>query len=66
MAEPVKIPALISIEHAGAGHPPAVFIDGEPFGYATTDGWHVHVSTKGMPAVTVTLVADRVEVIDGP
>lgn len=39
-------------------------IDGEEFPYYTKDGYHLHVSRTGGAGVTLTIVAENVEVID--
>lgn len=48
-------------ESAGAAR---LYIDGEYFEYATVDGFTVHPKRKELPAVTVTIAAWRVEVVD--
>lgn len=47
----------------GSGQPVMV-IDGEEFPYFTEDGYHVNVTRLGTPGVTITIAAERVEVID--
>jgi hypothetical protein len=48
-------------EAAGASR---LYIDGEYFPYATTDGFTVHPKRKELPCVTVTIAAWRVELVD--
>lgn len=51
---------IVVQERAGAAK---LFIDGEPFPYATLDGFSVHPKRGNAPGVSCTLYADRVELI---
>ena len=61
---PVKVPQVLRVVRRGA-KPARLYIDGEPFGYATDGGFTVGPTGKHlMPRVTFTLVGYRVEVVD--
>lgn len=47
-----------------SGGPARLCIDGEHFPYATVGGFTVHLKKKELPAVTVTIAAWRVELVD--
>lgn len=59
----ITIPKAIRVERHGRSG--GVTVDGEPFPYAIADT-HISVSIHHdeRPTVTLTLVADRVEVVD--
>lgn len=59
MAKTIKI---IRLGH-GIGQPIMV-IDGEEFPFYTVDGYHVDVTRAETPCVTVSIAAERVEIVD--
>lgn len=58
-----KIAKTLRVVREGSG-PARLYIDGEPFDYATVDGFAVHPKRNEMPGVTVTIAAWRVELVD--
>ena len=58
-----KIAKTLRVVREGSGHA-RLYIDGEPFDYASVDGFTVHPKRNEMPGVTVTIAAWRVEVVD--
>lgn len=61
---PYKIAKTLRVVREGTGGAARLFIDGEPFDYATVDGFSVHPRRGEMPGVTVTIAAWRVELVD--
>jgi hypothetical protein len=59
-----KIAKTLKVVREGTGRAARLFIDGEPFDYATVDGFTVHPKRGEMPGVTVTIAAWRVELVD--
>lgn len=59
-----KIAKTLRVVREGTGRASRLFIDGEPFDYATVDGFTVHPRRGEMPGVTVTIAAWRVELVD--
>jgi len=59
-----KIAKTLRVVREGTGRAARLFIDGEPFDYATVDGFSVHPKRGEMPGVTVTIAAWRVELVD--
>ena len=63
----VKVANVLRVVNLGKGAA-RLYIDGVMFGYATTEGFDVHTGPRrherNMPAVTLTIVARRVEVVD--
>jgi hypothetical protein len=59
-----KIAKTLRVVREGAGGASRLYIDGEPFDYATVDGYTVHPRRGEMPGVTVTIAAWRVELVD--
>jgi hypothetical protein len=59
-----KIAKTLKVVREGPGRAARLFIDGEPFDYATVDGFSVHPKRNEMPGVTVTIAAWRVELVD--
>jgi len=63
----VKVARVLRVVNEGKGAA-RLYIDGVMFGYATHDGFDVHTGSRRhqamMPAVTLTIVAHRVEVVD--
>ena len=59
-----KIAKTLRVVREGPGRPARLYIDGEPFGYATVDGFTVHPERGEMPGVAVTIAAWRVELVD--
>lgn len=59
-----KIAKTLRVVREGSGGAARLFIDGEPFDYATVDGFTVHPKRNEMPGVTVTIAAWRVELVD--
>lgn len=59
-----RLPSVIRVERHGSVA--EVFVDGEPFPYLISrqPGVHVVISPDEMPYITVTLMANRVEVVD--
>lgn len=55
----------IKVVRAGVGQgQPVMVIDGNEFPYFTVDGYHLNVTREGCPCVTLSIAAERVEVID--
>lgn len=46
------------------GGPAVLYIDGVPFPYYTKDGFTIHSARKETPSVTLTIVAESVELAD--
>jgi hypothetical protein len=61
---PYKIAKTLRVVREGAGAASRLYIDGEPFDFATVDGYTVHPRRGEMPGVTVTIAAWRVELVD--
>lgn len=63
----VKVAGVLRVVNEGRGAA-RLYIDEVMFGYATANGFDVHTGNRrhqaAMPAVTLTIVARRVEVID--
>lgn len=59
-----RIAKTLRVVREGPGQAARLFIDGEPFDYATIDGFTVHPRRGDMPGVTVTIAAWRVELVD--
>jgi hypothetical protein len=59
-----RIAKTLRVVREGAGGASRLYIDGEPFDYATVDGFTVHPKRGEMPGVTVTIAAWRVELVD--
>jgi hypothetical protein len=59
-----RIAKTLRVVREGTGGPSRLYIDGELFGYATVDGFTVHPRRNEMPAVSVTIAAWRVELVD--
>lgn len=61
---PYRIAKTLRVVREGTGAASRLYIDGEPFDYATVDGFSVHPRRGEMPGVTVTIAAWRVELVD--
>jgi hypothetical protein len=59
-----KVAKTLKVVREGPGRAARLFIDGEPFDYATVDGFSVHPKRGEMPGVTLTIAAWRVELVD--
>lgn len=59
-----KVAKTLKVVREGPGRAARLFIDGEPFDYATADGFSVHPQRNEMPGVTLTIAAWRVELVD--
>lgn len=56
---------LIKVVRAGGGSgQPVMVIDGTEFPYYTIDGYHLNVTREGVPCVTLSVAAERIEVVD--
>lgn len=60
---PVRVPDSIRIEKHGEG-PARMWIDGVLFEYGTVSGFTVNPRRGEMPAVTLSIVAMRIELVD--
>lgn len=63
---PLFLAKVLRVVNEG-GQSATLYIDGEPFAYATVDGFHVSSMTHQdlkMPGVTLTIAASRVEFIE--
>jgi hypothetical protein len=59
-----RIAKTLRVVREDTGGASRLYIDGEPFDYATVDGFTVHPKRNEMPGVTVTIAAWRVELVD--
>lgn len=61
----LQIAKVLRVVNEG-GRYATLYIDGEPFTYATVDGFHVSSMAQNpkMPGVTLTIAASRVEFVD--
>jgi len=63
----VKVAGVLRVVNEGKGAA-RLYIDDVMFGYATADGFDVHTGSRrhggNTPAVTLTIIARRVEVVD--
>lgn len=59
-----KIPKELRVVRASLNRPARLYIDGELFPYATSEGFTVSPRRNEMPGVSLTIAADRVEVVD--
>jgi hypothetical protein len=59
-----KIAKELRVVRASLGRPARLYIDGELFPYATSEGFTVSPRRNEMPGVNLTIVGDRVELVD--
>jgi hypothetical protein len=58
-----KLPSLLRVVRNGGGVA-VLYIDGERFPYNTVDGFHTDVNRREIPYVTLSIAAEKVEIID--
>jgi hypothetical protein len=59
-----RVAKVLRVIRERPGGPARLEIDGEPFPYATLDGFTVHPKRAELPGVTLAIAAWRVEVVD--
>jgi hypothetical protein len=62
--QPPRIAKVLRVVRDGPSGAARLYVDGELFPWATTDGYSVHPQRGVMPGVTVTIAGFRVEVED--
>ena len=60
-----KLAEHIRVTQNGLGETVAVEIDGQPFPYRVSDGRVITVERSALPTLTITIPAQRVEVVVG-
>jgi hypothetical protein len=57
------LPSLLRVVRDGGGVA-VLYIDGERFPYHTVDGFHTDVNRREIPHVTLSIAAEKVEIVN--